>query len=234
MTGSTPTPPTAGSGTAAAPAPMLPRPSWRGWIHTVMAPVALVLGLSLLIWARSPKSVFAVLVFTVASTVLFGMSALYHRVAWAPRTKRVLRRCDHANIFLLIAGSYTPISLLALPPVKGWPLFFLVWTIAVLGIAFNVFWITAPRWLYVGLYLAMGWLAMMYVVDFFRANAPMMTLILVGGLFYTLGAVAYWLRRPNFWPTRFGFHEVFHAATAVAYLCHWAAVLLAVLHPLFP
>ena len=199
-----------------------------------MAPLALLLGLSLLIWSQSAKSTFAIIVFTASSTILFTVSALYHRIDWSPTMKKTLKRFDHANIFLLIAGTYTPISLLALPPEKGWLLFFLVWSITVLGIGFHVFWITAPRWLYVGLYLGTGWLAVMYIVDFFRANAAMMTLIVIGGLFYTGGAIAYALKRPNFWPTRFGFHELFHAATAVAYLCHWAGILLAVLHPLYP
>ncbi len=112
----------------------------------------------------------------------------------------MLKRIDHANIFLLIAGTYTPIAVLALPPEKGDLLLSLVWTGALIGILFRVFWIGAPRWLYVALYLVLGWAAVMYMVDLFQANAAMMILVIVGGVLYTLGAVVYAMKRPNPWP----------------------------------
>lgn len=157
---------------------------------------------------------------------LFGVSALYHRFNWSDRTRRMLKRFDHANIFLLIAGSYTPITVLALPHDKSVLLLWLVWIGAGLGIAFRVFWIGAPRWLYVPLYLLLGYAALLYIVDFFNANAVMMTLILAGGLCYTVGAVIYGLKRPNPFPGRFGFHEIFHSLTLLAFLCHWVAIFL--------
>ncbi len=207
------------------------RPRLRGWLHTGAAPLALVLGTLLFPFVSTARGVFAVSVFTLCSIILFGMSALYHRFDWKPRTKAVLRRFDHANIFLLIAGTYTPLALLALPPEKGWLLFGLVWGISVVGIVFNVAWITAPRWLYVALYLVTGWIAVMYIVDLVHASVGMMVLVVVGGLIYTGGAVVYALKRPNPWPNTFGFHEIFHAGTVAAWVCHWAAILLIVLHP---
>ncbi|MFT4235054.1 MAG: hemolysin III family protein, partial [Microbacterium sp.] len=106
-----------------------------------------------------------------------------------------------------------------------------VWAGAILGVLFRVFWTGAPRWLYVAIYLALGWAAMMYVVDLVNANAAMMILLLVGGVLYTLGAVAYGLKRPNPWPGHFGFHEIFHACTAFAFACHWTAALLIAVNP---
>ena len=167
------------------------------------------------------------------SLLLFGISALYHRFNWKPKTKVMLKRFDHANIFLLIAGTYTPLAVLALPPGKGIPLLFMVWSGALLGIFFRVFWVHAPRWLYVALYILLGWAAMMYIVDLFQANAAMMVLVIVGGLAYTAGAVIYGLKKPNPIPGVFGFHEIFHTLTVVAFMCHWTAILLIALHPAY-
>lgn len=207
------------------------KPLLRGWLHLGVTPLALILGTLLLPFVDSARGLFAVTLYTLCSIVLFGMSAMYHRFDWQPRTKAMLRRFDHANIFLLIAGTYTPLALLALEPAKGWLLFWLVWGISLVGMFFNVVWITAPRPLYVALYIATGWIAMMYIVDLLNASVAMMVLILVGGLIYTLGAVVYALKRPNPWPNHFGFHEIFHAATVAAWLCHWVAILLIVLNP---
>jgi hemolysin III len=210
------------------------KPTWRGWIHAGMFPVTIVSGIVLLILARGDAAKWSSLVFVLSSILLFGNSALYHRFSWKPMTRVVLKRIDHANIFLLIAGSYTPIAVLALPPAKSILLLSLVWGGAILGIAFRVFWIQAPRWLYVPLYLALGWGALMFIVDFFQANAAMMTLILIGGLCYSVGAVVYGLKKPNPVPGVFGFHEIFHSLTVVAYLLHWGAILIIATHPLYP
>ncbi|RNE63790.1 PAQR family membrane homeostasis protein TrhA [Cryobacterium tepidiphilum] len=210
------------------------KPTWRGWIHAGTFPLAVVAGVVLLLLARGAAATWSCLVFVISSLLLFGISALYHRVAWKPRAKLLLKRFDHANIFLLIAGSYTPITVLALPPRKATLLLVLIWTGALCGIAFRVFWIGAPRWLYVPLYLLMGWGALAFIVDFFQANALMMTLILVGGLCYSVGAVVYGVKKPNPVPGVFGFHEVFHTLTVVAFLCHWVAILLIATHPLYP
>jgi hemolysin III len=210
------------------------KPSWRGWIHAGTFPVAIAAGVVLIMFAQGAPARWASAVFMATSLLLFGNSAMYHRFNWKPKTKAILKRIDHANILLLIAGTYTPIATLALPPEKGLLLLVLVWSGALLGILFRVFWIHAPRWLYVALYLVLGWAAVMYLPDLFAANAAMMILVIVGGLLYTAGAVVYALKRPNPWPGHFGFHEIFHVCTVVAFLCHWTACLLIALDPLSP
>ncbi|MBG0716981.1 PAQR family membrane homeostasis protein TrhA [Microbacterium paulum] len=210
------------------------KPTWRGWIHAGTFPVAIAAGIVLITLADGAVAKWACAVFMATSVLLFGNSALYHRFDWGPRTKAVLKRIDHANIMLLIAGTYTPIAVLALPPQKGILLLTLVWTGALLGILFRVFWINAPRWLYVALYLLLGWAAVMYLGDLLQASVAMMVLVIVGGLLYTGGAVCYALKKPNPWPGRFGFHEIFHVCTVLAFLCHWTACLLIALHPVVP
>jgi len=210
------------------------RPTWRGWIHAATFPVTIVAGIVLILSAQGGAAKWAAAVFMVTSMLLFGNSALYHRFDWSPKVKVTLKRIDHANIFLLIAGTYTPLAVLALPPQKGTLLLSLVWGGTVVGILFRVFWINAPRWLYVALYLLMGWAAVMFMVDLFTANAAMMVLVVVGGLLYTGGAIVYALKKPNPWPGHFGFHEIFHVCTVLAFLCHWAACLLIALGPLSP
>jgi len=207
------------------------KPTWRGWIHAGTFPLAIVLGAVLIIAADGAPAKISSAVFVASSLLLFGISALYHRFTWSDRTRITLKRLDHANIFLLIAGSYTPITVLALPPDKSTLLLWLVWSGAALGIGFRVFWIHAPRWLYVPLYLLLGYASLVFIVDFFQANAIMMTLILVGGLFYSIGAVIYALKKPNPFPGRFGFHEIFHALTLLAFLCHWTGIFLVATHP---
>lgn len=210
------------------------RPTWRGWIHAGTFPVAIVAGAVLITVAQGAPAKWAAAVFMVTSMLLFGNSALYHRFDWGPTTKAVLKRIDHANILLLIAGTYTPLAVLALPPQKGLVLLIVVWSGTVLGILFRVFWINAPRWLYVALYLALGWAAVMYMGDLLQANVAMMVLVCVGGLLYTVGAIVYAMKKPNPWPGRFGFHEIFHVCTVLAFLCHWTACLLISLDPLSP
>ncbi|WP_448258506.1 PAQR family membrane homeostasis protein TrhA [Microbacterium aurum] len=210
------------------------RPTWRGWIHAGTFPVAIVAGIVLIVVAEGAAAKCAAAVFMATSLLLFGNSALYHRFDWGPTTKAVLKRIDHANILLLIAGTYTPIAVLALPPGKGTLLLVLVWSGALAGILFRVFWIHAPRWLYVALYLLLGWAAVMYLVDLMNANLAMMILVIVGGLLYTGGAIVYAMKKPNPWPGHFGFHEIFHVCTVLAFLCHWTACLLIALDPLRP
>jgi hemolysin III len=207
------------------------KPTWRGWIHAATFPVAIALGVVLIVMAVGPAAKISSSIFVASSLLLFGTSALYHRINWRPQVKAIFKRIDHSNVFLLIAGSYTPISVLCLPPAKATLLLWLVWGGAALGIGFRIFWISAPRWLYVPLYILLGWAAMMFIVDFFQANAIMMSLILVGGLCYTAGAIFYGLKRPNPFPGKFGFHEIFHALTLVAFLCHWTAIFLVATNP---
>ena len=212
-------------------APPEVKPTWRGWIHTGVFPLVIAGGIVLVVLANGVPAKIATAIFFASAVLLFGNSALYHRFNWSPKVKVTLKRIDHANIFVLIAGSYTPITILALPQEKAVLLMSIIWGTAVLGIGFRVFWINAPRWLYVPIYILMGWGAFVYVVDFMNANAPMMILILVGGLCYTLGAVVYALKKPNPVPGVFGFHEIFHTFTVLAFMCHWSAALLIALSP---
>lgn len=207
------------------------KPSWRGWIHTGVLPLVIAAGVVLVVLANGVPAKITSAIFFATSILLFGNSALYHRFNWRPSIKLALKRIDHANIFLLIAGSYTPITWLALPQEKAIVLMSIIWGTAILGIGFRVFWINAPRWLYVPIYIAMGWGAFVYIVDFMNANVAMMVLILCGGLCYTLGAVVYGLKKPNPIPGHFGFHEIFHSFTVLAFMCHWTGVLLIALNP---
>jgi hemolysin III len=208
------------------------KPTWRGWIHAATAPLAVAAGIVLIVLADGPGAKASAAVFMASSILLFGVSAVYHRFNWSPDVKAVFRRLDHANIFVLIAGTYTPLAVSALPFDKGIVLLIAVWAGALLGIIFRVFWVHAPRWSYVPLYLGLGWAAVFYAVDLVQFNAVAMLFVLIGGLAYTAGALFYGFKRPNPWPGRFGFHELFHTCTVIAFLCHWTAILLIVLDPL--
>lgn len=208
------------------------KPRWRGWIHAVTFPLAIALGIILISLADGGAAKAACAVFTATSLLLFGVSATYHRIDWSPRVKAIFRRLDHSNIFLLIAGTYTPIAVCALPFPKSAILLAVVWTGAILGVVFRIFWLGASRWVYVPLYIALGWAAMFYIVDLLNANVATMVLILIGGLTYTLGAVFYALKRPNPVPGVFGFHEMFHTCTVIAFACQWTGILLIAMHPI--
>ncbi|WP_022924444.1 PAQR family membrane homeostasis protein TrhA [Serinicoccus marinus] len=203
------------------------KPHLRGWLHLVMVPVAVVSGAVLVALAPSAPAGAAALVFAITAVLLFGTSAVYHRGRWSPRVARVLKRWDHANIFLIIAGTYTPFAVLLLPTPQTRLLLWVVWSGALAGVLFRVFWVGAPRWLYTGVYIALGWVAIFFLVPMWRSGGPVVVgLIGLGGLFYTLGAVVYGLRRPDPSPRWFGFHEVFHAFTVAAFAAHWLAAYL--------
>ena len=188
------------------------KPRLRGWLHAGAFPLALVGGLVLTAVAPTLSARLGAAVYTLTAALLFGVSGVYHRGNWSPRTGVMLRRFDHANIFVIIAGSYTPFAMILLPSSQARTLLTLVWVGAVLGVLFRVFWVTAPRWLYVPLYIALGWAAIFWLPAFGRhGGAAVVTLIIVGGLLYTLGATVYGNKRPNPSPRWFGFHEVFHA-----------------------
>lgn len=204
-------------------------PKLRGWLHLVMAPAALIAGLVLILTADTTTGRVGALVFTITAVLLFGTSAVYHRGNWGPRAGAFLRRMDHSNIFLIIAGSYTPFALTLLPTDQARTLLIIVWTGALLGVGFRVFWTNAPRWLYVPVYLALGWVAVFYIGPMLHGGGPaVLTLIITGGALYTIGAVVYGTKRPNPSPRWFGFHEVFHAFTILAFMAHYAAASMAI------
>ncbi|MER7786403.1 MULTISPECIES: PAQR family membrane homeostasis protein TrhA [Streptomyces] len=203
------------------------KPRMRGWLHAGVFPLALAGGIVLITLARSAAAVAALSVYALSACLLFGTSALYHRGTWGPRGEAVLRRLDHANIFLIIAGTYTPLAVLLLPAGQQKVLLSLVWGGAAAGVAFRVFWINAPRWLYTVCYIALGWAAVFYLPDFAHTGGTaVVALVVAGGLLYTAGATVYGLKRPDPWPRWFGFHEVFHTLTIAAFASHYAAILL--------
>lgn len=204
------------------------KPKLRGWLHAGVAPLATAGGIVLVTLAPDSSTRIAAAVYLAASLLLFGTSAIYHRFYWGPRGDAILRRMDHANIYIFIAGTYTPLAVLLLPPRAATTLLTLVWTSALVGLLFRLFWLSAPRWLYTALYIAMGWGALFWLPQFLANGGPaVFTLILAGGLLYTGGAVVYARKRPDPSPTWFGYHEIFHACTILAFACHYIAISLA-------
>lgn len=204
------------------------KPKLRGWIHAGVSPFVLAAGIVLVALSPTAPVRLANVVFAISAVLLFGTSAVYHRGNWSPRTAAVLRRMDHTNIFLIIAGSYTPLAVLLLPAATARLLLIIVWSGALVGLLMRVFWLGAPRWLYVPIYVALGWVAVAFLPQFYRSGGPAVVwLIIAGGVAYTLGAVVYGLKRPNPSPRWFGFHEIFHALTVAGYTCHYVSVSLA-------
>jgi hemolysin III len=204
------------------------KPKLRGWLHAITSPLTVAAGIVLI--ALSPTAVTRIgsTVFTLTSALLFTVSAIYHRGTWSPKVWAFLRRFDHANIFLLIAGSYTPFTLLMLDGAARVTLLSVVWGGALLGVAGRVLWPSAPRWVFTPIYIALGWAAVFYA-DEFVANSQqaVLALVVVGGILYTMGGVVYGLRRPDPFPRWFGFHEVFHTLTIAAFVTHYVGVSIA-------
>ncbi len=206
------------------------RPALRGWIHLGTAPLALASGIVLVALSPAGAQRWASTVFAISSTLLFGVSALYHRGDWSPRWALRLKRLDHSNIFLIIAGTYTPLAVALLPREQASVLLWTVWLAAGAGVAFRVLWIGAPRWLYTPMYVAMGLAAVGYLPAFGRSGgAAVLVLVATGGLLYVLGAVVYGTRRPDPSPLWFGFHEIFHVMTVLGFATHVVAIYLAML-----
>ncbi|MGA9747342.1 MAG: hemolysin III family protein [Nocardioides sp.] len=204
------------------------KPKLRGWLHLVTAPLSLAAGIVLVALSPNATTRIGSAIFATTAMVLFTVSAIYHRGTWSPRIWAFLRRFDHANIFLLIAGTYTPFSLLLLEGRNQVILLTTVWTGAVLGVLFRVFWADAPRWLYTPIYVALGWAAIFFFPDFVDGTgAAVLTLMIVGGALYTVGGVVYGFQKPNPFPRWFGFHEVFHTLTIAAFATHYVGVSIA-------
>src|SRR4029453_11209911 len=155
------------------------KPKWRGWIHTVTAPLALAAGLVLILLAPTADLKIASAVYPVTGVLLFGISAIYHRGNWSPGVKIVLKRLDHTNIMLVIAGSYTPLAWSLLEQPKAVLLLWVIWSGAILGVLFRLLWTDAPRWLYVPIYIALGCGSLFYLPEFFTANAASAVLVCV-------------------------------------------------------
>lgn len=180
-----------------------------------------------------PWRVTSFAIYGATSILLYTASTLLHALKVSKRTERWLRRFDHAAIFALIAGSYTPIALVTLRAEfasVAWTIFGIVWSIALLGIVFKIAWIDAPRWLSTGLYVLMGWLAVVAFVPLIQSLPPGgMAWLVIGGLFYTVGAVVFATRRPNFYPGVLGYHELWHLFVLAGGASHFIMMLRYVL-----
>lgn len=208
------------------------RPRLRGWLHLWSFITSVATGATLIALAASTVSARAALATSVYGLTvlgLFGVSALYHRVTWkSDRVRTWMKRLDHSMIFVFIAGTYTPFALLAMDPGTGSTVLWVVWIGALAGVTLKLAWPHAPRWLGVPIYIALGWVAVFVLPDLLHhAGVAALVLLLVGGALYTVGAVFYATRWPNPWPSVFGYHEFFHAATVVAAICHYIAIWLA-------
>ena len=202
--------------------PTRTRPLLRGVSHEIAAGVALAGLVALVLLAPGPRARMAALVYGFSLVALFSVSALYHRPAWSPRARLWMRRLDHSAIFLLIAGTFTPLCLL-IGDARAYGMLAVVWAGAGLGILRALLWPRAPRGVATALYLLLGWAAVPLAPAMYRALGPgSMALLAAGGLLYSVGAVIYATRRPDPFPRVFGYHEVFHALVIAAAGLHYA------------
>ncbi|MEI7697536.1 MAG: hemolysin III family protein [Actinomycetes bacterium] len=203
-------------------------PKLRGWFHLAATPVVIIASLVLFILSKQSFK-FAVAIYSITAILLFSVSAIYHRVQWSPAKKKVWRRFDHANINLLIAGSYTPFAVALLKGHDRTILLTVVWIGAAIGVAMRIFWLGAPRWLYVANYLILGWVAVAYLPQLYREGGLWVLLpIIIGGLFYSVGAIFYALKRPGRDAKYFGFHELFHIFVLAAWVSQYIAISVAI------
>jgi hemolysin III len=201
------------------------RPRFRGVSHQYAFFASLITGAVLVLVAPTRKATTAAAIYALSVSGLFGASALYHRVTWRPSTRRWMRRLDHSMIFVLIAGTYTPFALLVLHGTLADLVLGVVWGGALAGMILKLVWIDAPKWLVAAVYLALGWVGVATVPQMLsRAGAGAVTLIFVGGVLYSAGAVVYALRRPDPRPAVFGYHEIFHLLVIAAAGVHYAAI----------
>lgn len=208
------------------------KPKLRGWIHAITAPLALAACIVLTVLAPTTTLKIGSAVYLACSLLLFANSGVYHisNGHFPAKVSQLLRRIDHANIYLLIAGTYTPLALALMTPDHQRLVLGIIWTGAVIGMVANGCWITAPRWLFTILYVVLGWVAVWFIPELYRAGgAAIVVLIAAGGVIYTLGAVVYALKKPDPLPRWFGFHEIFHACTVAAWVCQCIACYMAVL-----
>jgi hemolysin III len=200
------------------------RPRLRGVSHQYAFFLSLGAGAVLIAAASGEREIVAASVFAGALAVMFGVSAAYHRVTWRPTARRWMRRLDHAAIYLLIAGTYTPFGLLVLPPTWAAVVLSIVWSGCAVAIALKFLWVDAPKWLAAAVAIALGWVGVVAFPHLVEAGIAPLILLGAGGILYTAGAVVYARGRPDPAPTVFGYHEIFHACVIAAAACQYAAV----------
>lgn len=205
--------------------PAAERPTWRGWLHAVTFFVAIPAGVLLILHAQRPEARVSAVVYVASVLLGFGTSAGYHRLARREHTQRIMQRMDHSMIFVLIAGSYTPVCLLALPPSWGIPLLCIVWAGAALGVVLKQFAFNRLKVLEYALYPVLGWIVVVAAPVLVHGMTPVeLTLMVAGGLLYTVGIPVLVRERPDPWPRTFGYHEIWHGFTVAAGICHFAAI----------
>lgn len=203
----------------------LAKPKLRGFFHQAAFFISMGACGMLISLAKNFDSLISLFIYSFGVVTLFGVSALYHRWQWSPQSRQWMRRLDHAAIFIMIAGTGTPLCLLAISETGGKNLLVLIWGAAFLGILQTLFWIKAPKYLSAILYLVMGWLAAPYIAELKVALGNFsVSLIIIGGMIYSIGALVYALKRPNPWPLIFGYHEIFHILTIVAAILHFIVI----------
>ena len=209
----------------------LPRPHLRGVSHLIAFFAATAAGIVLGVLADGGSETVSAWVYGAALAAMFGASALYHRFPWRNEASRLwARRLDHSTIFLFIAGTYTPFALLAFEGPTRWIVLGFAWGGAAIGLVLNLVWIDAPRWVSAGAYLAVGWVGVLAAPQILSNVGTTGTiLVAAGGALYTLGAITYAAKRPNPFPSWFGFHEVFHLLVVAAAVLQFVAVALVVL-----
>lgn len=204
------------------------KPKLRGWLHAAISPLTIAAGIVLICLSPTVATKVSSALFAGTAILLFTVSAIYHRGNWSPRVWKALRSFDHANIFLLIAGSYTPFVIILLDGGARILMLVMVWSGAILGVGIRMFWHSAPRWVSTPIYILLGWTAIFYADDFANGGGTaVITLIVVGGGLYTLGGLVYGLKWPDPFPKWFGFHEIFHVFTIAAFVCHYIAASIA-------
>jgi hemolysin III len=205
------------------------KPRLRGWLHVGMVPTALAAGIVLIALAETTPARVSAAIYAGTALLLFAVSGIYHRGSWSPKVESFLRRFDHANIYLLIAGSYTPFGVLTLDGHVRVAALATVWGGALAGVIFRTTWLSAPRWLFTAFYLLLGWAAVIFLPQLLHgAGVAAFVLVAVGGGLYTAGGIVYGLKRPNPSPAYFGFHEVFHSLTIAAFITQYIAVSLVI------
>ena len=204
---------------------ILKKPLLRGYSHQEAFFVSIGACCLLIAKSTNSTSLIASIIYSLGLLMLFGVSAFYHRPTWKPKARALLKRFDHGSIFVFIAGTFTPLCMLALPEKEGSTLLLIIWIAAGIGLLQSIFWVHTPKWFSALLYVGIGWLVAPYMPEL-NASLGMgqVMLIVAGGLFYTVGAVFYAMKKPNFYPGIFGYHELFHLFVVIAAILHFLVI----------
>lgn len=208
------------------------KPAWRGWSHLVWFEASVVVGTLLVAAAHGGTRTTAAAIYAASVSGLFGVSALYHRGNWQPRARRVVQRLDHLMIFVLIAGTATPVFLLAAPGTYGRVCLIVMWSLTLTATVLHLVWMSAPDWLVGGTFIGLGGIAGLALPQIWtHVGVAAALLVVIGGLIYVAGAVSYYRRSPDPAPTVFGYHEIFHACVCIAAACHYVVIAMLILRP---